>query len=188
MNYLSLQIIIILCLISLFVSPGFSQFSIQNSDSDDDTLKLTPRIQVPEEDGDQPLKSPWGAVGRSAILPGWGQHYNENKIKPFVMFGLHAGFITAAVLEDHWAWENFDKSNDPQYSLSKQNLYRDRYEYHADRKDLFVWWAAIIYLYNLADAYVDAHLYGFDRDTKDEPHFSLITKSYNNKKFICVRY
>jgi len=26
---------------------------------------------------DEPLKSPWGAVARSAVLPGWGQVYNE---------------------------------------------------------------------------------------------------------------
>ena len=38
-------------------------------------------------------KSPWGAVGRSAILPGWGQFYNESYWKIPIVWGVMGWFI-----------------------------------------------------------------------------------------------
>ena len=146
--------------------------------SDKDSLKTS-------DDEDTFVKSPWEAVLKSAILPGWGQHYNEQKLKPYIIFGLEAGFITTAVLEDKWTWENFDKANNSA-NVDMKNFYLQRYEYHKNRKNLFIWWSALIYLYNLADAYVDAHLFDFDKHSKGEPRFSLGAKAYNDKAFICL--
>ena len=40
-------------------------------------------------------KSPWGAVGRSAIIPGWGQIYNESYWKAPVIWGVMGWFVYA---------------------------------------------------------------------------------------------
>ena len=37
-------------------------------------------------------KSPWGAVLRSAIIPGWGQFYNEDYLHIPVIWGLLGWF------------------------------------------------------------------------------------------------
>jgi len=92
---------------------------------------------------DQPLKSPWGAVGRSAMLPGWGQCYNESYIKSVIAFGAFFYFVSRI------------------YNYEKQ--YRDTG--NAEFKDKRVtnsWYLGLTYLIILVDAYVDAHLYKFD--------------------------
>ena len=96
---------------------------------------------------DQPLKSPWGAVARSAMLPGWGQCYNESYIKSVVAFGTFA------------------------YLLSRILTYAEQYRdtgntEFRDKRSTYTWYLGLAYLIILADAYVDANLYRFDDTIK----------------------
>lgn len=99
-----------------------------------DTLRLL---------SDQPVKSPWGAVLRSAILPGWGQVYNEKYLK-----GALALAINGALL-----WQVFDYHD--QWQSTGQQNYRDK-------RNLYTWYWGLAYLLTMVDAYVDASLFGFD--------------------------
>jgi hypothetical protein len=92
---------------------------------------------------DQPLKSPWGAVTRSAMLPGWGQCYNESYIKSVIAFGTFFYFVSRI--------HNYEQ----QYRKTGNVEYRDKRVTNS-------WYLGLTYLIILADAYVDAYLYRFD--------------------------
>ncbi len=92
---------------------------------------------------DQPLKSPWGALLRSAILPGWGQFYNERYVKGVLVLSANA-WLVSRIIHNHNRWEET----------------RDRSFFN--RRNDFYWYFGVAYLLNLADAYVDAYLFGFD--------------------------
>ncbi len=102
-------------------------------------------------------KSPWGAVLRSAIIPGWGQFYNHSYLKIPVIWGL--GF---------WFGYEWKQNNDQyvyyrqKYSETNDQYYRDYRTFYRDQRDLFTIYMVITYIANLVDAYVDANLFDFD--------------------------
>ncbi len=101
----------------------------------------------PDMFSDQPLKSPWGAVARSAILPGWGQCYNESYIKSIIAFGAFVYFMTRI----------FDFEQ--QYRDTGNVEFRDN-------RVTNTWYLGLTYLIILVDAYVDAYLFRFDDTIK----------------------
>lgn len=101
-------------------------------------------------------KSPWGAVGRSAILPGWGQFYNESYWKIPVIWGIGAWFVY------NWVQNNNKyKTNKNLFLETGDNLYKIRRDFYRDQRDNFTIYFVLLYLLNLVDAYVDAHLFDF---------------------------
>lgn len=134
-------------IISLFITASF--FAQENSSAikKNDSLDSVFVMQ----------KSPWGAVLRSAILPGWGQFYNESYLKIPIIWGLSAWFIY------NWDWNNKN------YNLYK-NLYTQHNDntnyktfrdFYHDQRDLFSIYMGLTYVLNLVDAYVDAELFDF---------------------------
>ncbi len=113
-------------------------------------------------------KSPWGAVLRSAIIPGWGQIYNESYIKAPIIWGIFGGL--AAI----WIWNNkqyndaknlyLQNINDPTYGPAYRQL-RDAYR---DQRDLVSIYIGLAYFLNLVDAYVDAQLFDFSVDENSQ--------------------
>lgn len=96
---------------------------------------------------DEPLKSPTGAMLRSAVIPGWGQYYCENRLKGVALFAVNA-FLYSRVYSYHKKWR--DTGN------------RD----YQNKRNTFTWYSALAYLLTIADAYVDASLYKFDEAMK----------------------
>ena len=92
---------------------------------------------------DKPLKSPWGAVGRSALMPGWGQIYNEQYLKAGIYFSINA-YFAFQIIRNEIRWQKYDS------------------EFYRSRRVEFTWYFALSYLVTMADAYVDAYLYKFD--------------------------
>jgi len=92
---------------------------------------------------DIPLKSPWGAVARSAMLPGWGQFYNEQYIKSIISIGL-IGYFSYKVID-----------NKRKFKQTKNKIYKSRQSEKS-------WQLGFVYFLNMVDAYVDAYLYKFD--------------------------
>jgi hypothetical protein len=92
---------------------------------------------------DKPLKSPWGAVGRSALMPGWGQIYNEQYLKAGIYFSIN-GYFAFQIIRNEIRWQKYDS------------------EFYRSRRVEFTWYFALSYLVTMADAYVDAYLYKFD--------------------------
>ena len=112
-------------------------------------------------------KSPKGALVRSALIPGWGQWYNENKWKAVLVLGTEMVLIGNVIFQDRMARQ------------SKTTWERD---YYLNNRNQFTWWYFGVYLLNLLDAYVDAHLWNFDTGpdlkfvpTMDGPRYVGIT-------------
>jgi hypothetical protein len=104
-------------------------------------------------------KSPWGAVARSALIPGWGQFYNESYWKIPIIWGLAGWFIY------EWIQNNdLYKSNGDLYIQTGDEFYRAYRDFYRDQRDNYTIYLAIVYLLNLIDAYVDAHLFDFTID------------------------
>jgi hypothetical protein len=101
-------------------------------------------------------KSPLGAVVRSAIIPGWGQFYNESYWKIPVVWGI-TGFFVYNWIQYNDEYQNYRTS----YAATlNENLRRYR-NFYRDQRDLTTIYIAIAYFLNLVDAYVDAHLFDF---------------------------
>jgi hypothetical protein len=105
---------------------------------------------------DQPGKSPLWSMAASLILPGGGQFYCESYVKG-ALFGVAQGALTAMTLYEHLQTEEsireYRKSGDLQD-------YAD-YTHHFDRRSSLIWWDAGVFCLCVADAFADAHLYGF---------------------------
>ncbi len=106
--------------------------------------RLKPKGWHGELLGDKPPKSPWGAVLRSAIIPGWGQVYTENYIKAAAYFSLNGYMVYRMYTANVKYWE------------TKEVKARE------DRTR-FAWYFGAAYLITLADAYASAYLYKFDK-------------------------
>lgn len=96
---------------------------------------------------DRPIKSPWGATLRSAILPGWGQWYNESYWKALAYFVVD-GYLIYRIRAADLAYQNSRKTSD------------------RDDRSRFAWYFGLAYLITLADAHAGAYLYRFDEAIK----------------------
>jgi hypothetical protein len=107
-------------------------------------------------------KSPWGAVARSAVIPGWGQIYNESYWKAPVVWGVMGWFV--------YVWiDNNNKYKDYknlyiQYGDNSLYDYKRARDFYRDQRDQFAIYLVLTYFLNLVDAYVDAHLFDFSVD------------------------
>ena len=102
-------------------------------------------------------KSPWGAVLRSAIIPGLGQFYNESYWKIPIIWG------TGALLISGWVYNNnLYNDNKDLFINTGQYLYQYRRDFYRNQRDNFTIYLVVLYVLNLLDAYVDAQLYDFN--------------------------
>lgn len=93
------------------------------------------------------VKSPRGAMLRSAFVPGWGQWYNNQKLKALIVFGCEMTLVGSAVYYNQ---------------LAARSTTEYEREFYADNRSRFLWWLLAAHLINILDAYVDAHLWDFD--------------------------
>lgn len=110
----------------------------------------------------QMSKSPWNAVLKSALVPGWGQYYNESYWKIPIILGAftYLGYQWKVNNDNYINYKNlFQKSISSNQTNS--NYYKLR-EFYRDQRDLFTIYIGIVYLLNLIDAYVDSHLFDFN--------------------------
>jgi hypothetical protein len=105
-------------------------------------------------------KSPWGAVLRSAIVPGLGQIYNESYFKAAVIWGIEGALLAAWIFNNDRYKKNGDLYIQAQ-DLRLKPQYRDIRDFYRDQRDLVTIYMSLVYLLNLIDAYVDAHLFDF---------------------------
>jgi hypothetical protein len=110
-----------------------------------------------------PTKSAGLAMLMSAVVPGSGQFYNESYWKVPIVVGLGGYFV--------YQWLHFNNvyrdyrsryaSSLPSDPPSGNPNYQSLREFYRDQRDTFTWYFFILYLVNVADAYVDASLYDF---------------------------
>lgn len=104
-------------------------------------------------------KSPWGAVLRSAIIPGWGQIYNESYWKVPIVWGI-TGWLVYIWVDNN----NLYKDNRNLFLQTGDDRYKRFRDFYRDQRDQFAIYIVLTYLLNLVDAYVDAHLFDFNVD------------------------
>ena len=105
-------------------------------------------------------KSPWVALGLSAVLPGAGQIYLGQWYKvPIIVGGIGAALTGAFIQNNRYLYTSDSVNNQ---KLRGDTLTANRYErareFYRDDRDKFYIYAAIVYIANLIDAYIAAHL------------------------------
>ena len=109
-------------------------------------------------------KSPGTAMLLSAVLPGAGQFYNASYWKVPVVLGFGVYFLSSW-LDNNRRTQDYRQqfaasviayppSGDPHLLAVR--------EFYKEQRDAFTWYMVVLYLLNIADAYVDASLYDFN--------------------------
>ena len=101
------------------------------------------------------------------IIPGGGQVYNRAWIKALIVVAAESYYVYQFQL-------NRDRFNHYDDTLP---LPQGRY---LEKRNKYAWWVALVYLWSMLDAYVDAHLAGFPPDT-DEPLSPLPTAPHEDR-------
>jgi hypothetical protein len=98
----------------------------------------------------------------SAILPGLGQFYNKSYWKIPIIYGL-AGYFIYEFKQNDRNYRYYRELYVKSIEISDGDYrYKRLRDFYRDQRDLFGIYLALLYLANIVDAYVDAHLYNFD--------------------------
>lgn len=108
-------------------------------------------------------KSPWKAVMLSAILPGLGQFYNESywKLPIVAVVGGSLAYYFFYNNSKYLDYRDLYESSQTPLNPYGDERYRRLRESYRDSRDQNLLYFMLFYLINLADAYVDAHLFDF---------------------------
>jgi len=120
-------------------------------------------------------KSPWGAVGRSALLPGWGQYYNEDYWHIPIIWGFlgYFGYQWVQNNNEYKTYRGLFIENPENQTLKAQR------DFYRDQRDNFTIYIIITYLLNLVDAFVGAHLFDFTVEEDFNNKTSMLNIKYN---------
>lgn len=131
----------------IFFIPSFAEAQLSDKTIFHETMLA--------EDTPKKSKSPLGAMVRSAILPGWGQVYNNKYLKALVYLGGESYFALRYISLDDKIEKMIDEGKEESLIEEKEN-----------ERNGWAWLFSAGYLLALGDAYVDAHLYGLYSDKK----------------------
>ena len=121
------------------------------------------QISAAQPNEDLRLISPIGAVGRSAVLPGWGQFYARKRFLGVTSFVGTSGLLIGALVTHQSFRDVYNNeyvpvaSNDPESpeAVFQYNRANQRFKL----RQFFLFAAAGVWAYSLIDAYVGANLY-----------------------------
>ncbi len=108
------------------------------------------------------------AMGLSAVLPGAGQIYNESYWKTPVILGIGGWFVYEWIQTDNLYRDYRDQYNasiTPTQRNGNSRLLTIR-EFYRDERDGFAWYLGLLYAINILDAFVDASLFDFNKNSK----------------------
>ncbi len=110
-------------------------------------------------------KSPSGAMLRSAIIPGWGQIYNESFWKVPIIWSFLGYFVYGWNTSNNY-YQDYKNlySKSLKSSSSGNQAYLKYRNFYRDQRDFFAFYIGLTYFLNIIDAYVDAHLFDFDTE------------------------
>ena len=115
--------------------------------------------------------APVWVMFRSAVVPGWGQLHNGRWWKAVLLGGAECAFVYGLLREDRLADEASRKARE---NPSEESYWRFLSSQHRDRKRSYLWWGAFTALLSVGDAYVDAHLRGFEMEFREEDQAVLL--------------
>ena len=104
------------------------------------------------------------ALGLSAVLPGAGQLYVGDWYKTPLILGAFAGCFYAASIQNiryHYTADSVRNqlARGDEFDAGRYTSVR---EFYRDDRDRWYIYAALVYIANLIDPYIAAHLYDFD--------------------------
>jgi hypothetical protein len=124
-----------------------------------DTLK--PQLDAPDSmhkvdtvSTYRPAMSTGTAVLLSFLLPGGGQVYTGNWWKAALIAPAELTLGYFSVREHMAATKALNSADTTGYVL------------HRDRRTALLWWTGAVLAFSMADAYVSAQMYGFDREMR----------------------
>ena len=81
-------------------------------------------------------KSPWGAVGRSALIPGWGQYYNESYWKIPIIWGV-MGWFTYLYVENNNLYKKYGDLYSESLDLTPNgdSQYKEARDFYRNERD-----------------------------------------------------
>ncbi len=154
-------------LAGLIVAVSLLAAATVRAQTTDSVAVVTPSgVAIPVVSAPNRARSPRVAMIRSAVLPGWGQVYNGKAWKAPII-GAAAVGLTLGWLSDNRAFratrrqviDSLAAGRGSTPAVSQLILRRDS---QLDSRDNWVWYGALAYAIQLADAYVDAQLSDFD--------------------------
>jgi TolB-like protein len=103
------------------------------------------------------LKSKWGAVYRSLVVPGWGQIYNNQEIKGGIYLGVTVAFFTTAIVfevEGNQLVDDYKKATDPNAIKNIKKNIEDKYQI----RNIAIYCGIAMWAINI----IDAAVFGYD--------------------------
>jgi hypothetical protein len=137
---------------------------------------LPPRASAQPVLGSRPARAdsvhrskPFYVMLRSAVIPGWGQAYNDKYLKAGIVLAGEGALAFQVLQERKRENQAVDREiailqsggdpTDPAFILAQNDE-----ETHRNKKINWIWWGIAAHLLSMMDAYVDAHLATFDAD------------------------
>ena len=116
------KILIVLLAISSFVFAQEELDTLNTVQTNDSVFVMT--------------KSPWGAVGRSAILPGLGQFYNESYWKIPIIWGV-MGWFTYLYIENNDLYKKYGELYNESLEVSQygNSNYKEARDFYRNERD-----------------------------------------------------
>ncbi len=109
-------------------------------------------------------KNPYRAMLYSAVLPGGGQLYNQAYVKAAVVAGLQGYLIATAVHHNDRKLHYQDLMNNSVFGEPDYLIYKQQRDSYRDDLRSDYWWMGTVLVLSVADAFVDAHLYNFNKE------------------------
>ena len=106
--------------------------------------------------------SPRRSVLYSTALPGLGQAENGSWVRAssFVVIG---SLLVSRIFVESQRSDRYLHLSRNATTLEESDAFYDDYSRHFDARDRLIWWAVGFWVFNMLDAYVDAHLFAFSR-------------------------
>jgi len=105
--------------------------------------------------------TPWKVSLYAAMLPGFGQIYNESYWKLPILYGF-LGWYGYNIAQKHDQYIRYRNLYLADQSSTKAESYRNYRDLYHDSRDEYIIYFILAYLAGIVDAYVDAHLYDFE--------------------------
>ncbi|MBN2460414.1 MAG: hypothetical protein JXB60_02310 [Candidatus Cloacimonetes bacterium] len=107
-------------------------------------------------------KKPFQAAALSFFIPGAGQIYNESYLKFGIVCALESTMIGLTVYHHVRAEDYYDR-----YLQSGSDRDYDRYLDYYYKRQNDLWWTGVVIFFSTIDAFVDAHLYNFEKKRQE---------------------
>jgi hypothetical protein len=135
---------------------GEGAIEVRDPATDRDAPRVEARATPADADTTVWHRKPVATMFKSVLVPGWGQWSNGKHLKAGAFFLTEGYFVYRAARAARNEWDAEDLG-----------LESEAQSWNAERRD-YTWWLLFVVVLSMGDAYVDAHLRGFDVEFEPE--------------------